>query len=492
MGLLRKIVFYFFSLIFIVFCPLIVLYALGYLFKPGHEQGIVKTGLIYAATVPAGASVTLSGKLLEQPTPSLMLDLMPGEYPLTLSLKGYKPWNQNLPVEAGKATVIDKILLLPEEFKPEILAEESFRDFVPFARGTRLLLTRTSKLSDVQVFDTRSEEVRPLVSSKAGMAGVRFSRFFVREDSPLILFETDEASNKHRYLLFKADDEVPQDLTPLFLESPETVVWNGAAEDVLFAVREGTVNRVDAGKNTVSPGFLKDVRGIGLFEKGVYALKKDNTLLMQEMDGEGRKLLSRDADLVKTLLGETDEYSLHVFSRDLVLFLGRDGKLVSNRLPYVHTETGVSGMEFYGGTFLVGPRKVLAWGPDSISVLDFRRMPAEKEIFEKGVRLISVFRDGSDIRQAFWVFEGAHILFRDGQHVSLLELEGFGQSQVNPIVDVKKDSMIYYSDDTGKLYYLAESGGALSALEILPKRKIKFLTLPNLLEERKESEIREV
>ena len=45
--LLRRIFFYLFTAIYVVACPMTILYALGYLVKPGTEKGIVKRGLIY-------------------------------------------------------------------------------------------------------------------------------------------------------------------------------------------------------------------------------------------------------------------------------------------------------------------------------------------------------------------------------------------------------------------------------------------------------------
>ena len=63
MLILRKIVFYIFALFYIVFCPLVVLYAFGYIFKPQSEEVVVKTGIIYLSTAPAGASIYVNGEL---------------------------------------------------------------------------------------------------------------------------------------------------------------------------------------------------------------------------------------------------------------------------------------------------------------------------------------------------------------------------------------------------------------------------------------------
>lgn len=494
MGFLRKFFFYFFFLIFIIFCPLIVLYALGYLFKPGHEQGIVKTGVIYTATVPPGAKVTLAGKPLDKETPDLLLDLMPGDYQLELSLEGYRPWSQKLPVEAGKATVLDKILLVPEAYKTEVLAEGDFRDLVSINKGNQILLTQSDRLSEVRVADIRNNTDMPLLTQASALYGRKFLRFFTSSASGYVIFEVDNGTSKPQYLRFKAGEEGGEvlDITPLFLKKPEKIYWNSSSENTLYTFTQGIVDRLDLREGIAASGFLQNVRGMGLFEKGVYALMQDNTLLLRDEGGDDKKPLSRDKELVRTLLGEQIPYELNVFARDLVLFRGPEGQLVSNRLPYVHAEFGINGLEFYGGLFQpLGPRKVLAWSEREIGILDFRRLPPDKEIFEKGIRLAWVYREGADIRQAFWVYEATHILFLDGDQVMLLEMEGFGQSIVSPVVRVKRGSVIHYSEETGRVYFLEPKHAALSSIEILPKRKIQF-QFPEFKEERKESGIREV
>ena len=69
-----------------------ILYALGYILKPGMEQGLVKTGLIYISTVPSGASVYISNKRYTRRTPAILRDLTPGNYPIRISLKNHRSW----------------------------------------------------------------------------------------------------------------------------------------------------------------------------------------------------------------------------------------------------------------------------------------------------------------------------------------------------------------------------------------------------------------
>ena len=73
MLLLRKIIFYIFAAVYVVACPLVIAYALGYMFVP-QQRNVIQTGLISLQTIPAGAEVTLDC----EPYPRLT----PVDYPL--------------------------------------------------------------------------------------------------------------------------------------------------------------------------------------------------------------------------------------------------------------------------------------------------------------------------------------------------------------------------------------------------------------------------
>ncbi len=102
MPRLRKLFFWFFAVLYLTVCPLTVLYALGYWVMPGTGQGIVKTGLLYVSSAPPEASVYLGNQRYTKKTPTILRDLLPGEYQVKLALKHYKPWKRILPIEAER------------------------------------------------------------------------------------------------------------------------------------------------------------------------------------------------------------------------------------------------------------------------------------------------------------------------------------------------------------------------------------------------------
>lgn len=83
-----------------------------------------------------------------------------------------------------------------------------------------------------------------------------------------------------------------------------------------------------------------------------------------------------------------------------------------------------------------------------------------------------IYQNGSHIEQAFWANNGNAILFRDGNQVFILNKQSFGQTKIQKITNIRPDSTIYYSEKTGKLYYIEPFNQLLSAVTILRHKPI--------------------
>ena len=171
----------------------------------------------------------------------------------------------------------------------------------------------------------------------------------------------------------------------------------------------------------------------------------------------------------------------------MIFFWSSDGELLSNHLPYRLIKEGVLEARYHSKT-----KRLLVWKDDAIGVLDFSKERDEKSVFESGPKLVWVFRKGKNIKQAYWVYEGSHIVFRDENEVFLLELETYGKPHLYPLLEVKPKSSVAYLEETGKLYILKRSTGELSEAELVPKLEILQLPFPERREETKKSEIVEL
>ncbi|MCS6770832.1 MAG: PEGA domain-containing protein [Kiritimatiellae bacterium] len=139
---LRRIVFWLFVIAYVAATPVAILYALGYIWKPGSDVGLVKTGLIALASTPEDATIFLGGRRYTRPTPATIRDLLPGAYEIRLSHPGYEDWGFRALVRPERATVLDRILLLPSRRALRAVADGPWDDLHAAAQGRDLLLRR--------------------------------------------------------------------------------------------------------------------------------------------------------------------------------------------------------------------------------------------------------------------------------------------------------------------------------------------------------------
>ncbi len=484
--LLRKLVFYLFVAIYLVLCPLTILYALGYLFKPGSEHGIVKTGLLYLSTAPPGASVYIDKMRYTEKTPAIIQDLLPGNYSVTIALKNYRPWTQTVPLEAGRSTALEKILFVPEQWEPQELAADSFKELIPLPGIPRLLAKKGPDAGDEFVYDLESEELWPLLPTGSPFRDAKVLAHTAVTESPCFLLWADSPQGK-RFLWVESQgkESLIEDLTSLFMEKPSRVDWDPDEKRYLFALQEGALNRLDILSKAVYPKFLEQLRGYGLFHKMIYILREDGRFTRLDEEGKNEEVALSDPATTKSLFGERGFFQVKILPKEIILFWGERGELFANRLPYRFVEAGVRGFEFDADH-----ERLLLWQKDKIGVLDFSKQTGDEDLFEQGPKLLWVFKKGRDIEQAFWVYEGSHILFRDQDGIFLLELETFGKPRVNQMFRVKTNSSILYSEVTGKLYFLEATQGHLCSADILPRQNL-LLPLTEKLERPKRSGIQE-
>ncbi|MDP8298698.1 MAG: PEGA domain-containing protein [Candidatus Tantalella remota] len=466
MQYFRKIIFYICTAIYIVFCPLIILYALGYIYRPGPGSVVMKTGLIYLSTAPTGATIYLDEKELDQKTPNAIQDVLPGDHTVRIELDGYDSWREQVPVAEAKATVLDKVLLLPSQWKVESIGGGPFSKIDLIPKSGSFLLVEGPAAADIAVFDLNSQKTRPLFAPGAVWSKETVERFFTTEGSTVIVSVLKAAEGK-RYIWtdLKATQPAGQDITALVENVPVLMEWVAADGTQIFTYGEGEIAKIDTSAGAVYPGFIPGAKGIGLYNSEIYAIRQNGIFLKTGEGNKTEKVLLDDPALGETLFGDETFFIIKGVSDETMIFLGSGGALLANKLPYRFVSEGVLGA-VPGGT----GEKVLLWQKKQIGILDFSTENTGNVDFEKAPELTWVYSDGKDIKQCFWVYEGSHILFRDGQEVVLLGLSEYGTVNKSVLFKVQKESDVYYSERQGQLYYLEPSGGKLSTVRLVPEK----------------------
>lgn len=462
MLVLRKIIFYIFTLLYLVFCPILILYALGYTFKPYAKERIVETGTIYLSTVPSGASLYVNGKASDQITPAALEKLLPGKYHIAISQEKYNIWKEVLPVTAGKATVLDKIILIPEVWEKEILLEDTFINILSLREAPFFILTKGKTLGDYRIYDYKGNKTHRITKEGSKYDGYNVLSYFnARKSSSVLLCLSSNKERRFLLVVLDGSEVILEDVTDLFPGDPEEIIWCASDEDNLFSFRDGNVNRVNVKTKAVYPNYLRSIRGMGLLEKKLYVLSEKRLESMDYEKNDVETILD-DPGIISSVFGGSGYFRIIPFTDNLILFEGKKGELLANRLPYRFINEGVKGIDLD-----MDEKKALVWQEDRIAILDFSSEITGNVLFEKGPELDWVFSDGKGIGKASWVHNGSHILFSQKNDVFLLELEGYVKPHPTHVLRIKEKSSFVYCEETGLLYCLEPLKGRLISVEIV-------------------------
>ncbi len=467
MQFFRKIVFYVCTAIYLVVCPVLILYAVGYFYEPGVAGGVVKTGLISLATAPSGAGVYINGKQYAKKTPTLIRELLPKSYDVTIRLPGYDEWRKTVRVREEKAAVFDKVILMPSKRSEKEISSGGYRDLIELPGTEIILLDGGAGLGSINVYNVSNGKEWPLADPKSPFARYApISLVTTDNDDSFILLSSLESETKYLWIETQTDDNVITDITPYFKGSPSYVEWAQGDKRYIFSLHNETLTRTDVENAAEYPEYVKDVKGCGLFGSEIYVLKKDNTLEKMNLDKSNLSVILDDPQVGDLAFKSAGFYKIEILSAETILFLSDSGALSANRLPYKFADKGVLGIKPDDGK-----KKILFWTTDKIGIIDFSAEATGNVEFEKGPSLTWVYTAGKKISQVYWVYDGSHLLFRDGGDIFLISLDPEGDHAVQDVLKMKDARDVFYSENTGKLYLIPVDKGPLFETGIVPEKE---------------------
>ncbi len=400
MPTLRKIFFYIFAAIYLVVCPFLILRLLGFIYNP-KESKFIKTGIIYVSTNPPGASVFINELKAPEATPTMIRDLVPNNYKVTIKMDGYHDWVNTIPVQARKASVLENILLTPPQWTIKQLSKISFDNLLPLGDESSLLAFNKQNTKDAYILrlnKTYLDEINPqddstlvtkLFPSESIYNNAQIIQLFSIEKSPFfvihILVET-----KDKYLWVDTRDKQIhiEDISDLITQEPSKLWWEANDEKIICVYYKEQINRIDLKAKAIFPDIAsKDIPQI---KKPIFKIPNLNGTINNE-------------------------------NKNLWLLF------TNNRIGYWDKD-----------------QKQTQW----------------------------VYKNGQHIQQAFWANNAGTILFRDNREIYLIDRENFGESRLQKITSVASESSFYYSEKTGKLYFIDDQQSKLCSVQVLRHQPI--------------------
>ncbi|MDD5506553.1 MAG: PEGA domain-containing protein, partial [Candidatus Omnitrophica bacterium] len=324
---IRRTVFYTFVGIYLILAPLVILYAFGYIFNPANLK-IIRTGIIYLSSAPAGASVYFGKSRYTKTTPVALRDLLPGKYTIRLSLNKYEPWIQNIKVAPGKATVFDRILLTPLERKAMTLTTKSYSSLIPLPGTDFIILSGGQKFRDYSVFDCVNEKYLPIFSEDSLLAETKVLHIYTIPQSPAFIIEGYLHGDKI-YVWCKPNNgniEI-ENITSLFPQKPLGITWNNGHTTHIFCVYEEYVSLLDITIKAIYPRYLGGLAGFGTNNNSIYELRKDGDFFKISYDKSHAKKIDYSPELRNILFRKPAFYNIDFLREDTFLFSENNGSL---------------------------------------------------------------------------------------------------------------------------------------------------------------------
>lgn len=471
MRSLRRVVFYVFLFVYLVAAPTAILYALGYIFAPGSERSLVRSGLIALASTPDDAQVFLGNSRYTRRTPTVIRDLLPGTYALRLTRRDCESWQSEVRVQAERAAVLDRVILLPANRAPRRASDLPWSDLRPEPGEKQVLLINRERLDKWAVLDAGEGLVRPLIPTNSAWTGARVVQHWLQQDSPHALLLV-RAEDRESYLWFTLDekDEEPLEVTRLFPETPDEVTWDPREHHEIYARVGSRVHRLDLKEKAIYPDCAPPAHGIALRRNRLFVLDASNALVRVEHDGETERASYRVPRALAQQLKE-QRYTLNLLPDDLLLLLGAGGSLWVNHAPWELVQQNVKAV--------TADEESDRW----LVATDHALGLLEPKEGEKGQELALrwIHEQASPIDRVAWIHDGTHLVFSSLGQLWLLPLERGGGGPPRFLENIHRNGAFYFSERSGELYFL-DAEQRLARIHLLPPRSL--IPLPLHAEER--------
>ncbi len=464
MLIVRRILFYLFLLIYLILCPGLLLYASGYIFDPFTRE-VERTGLIHLSSIPPGAVIYLEHRRFVRKTPATIDQLRPGDYRVTLSMPGHRPWTQSVAVRAGKASVFEKALLLPNDLLPQAPLKGAFRQLFPMPGTDFLLLSRGNDLGGIEVYNLKNDKSMPLLEPGSPWFDFPVLSLSHQENSrSFIIYGGGLLERKYLWVMLKGGRPVFADITRFFLKDPLLIEWDPSNTNELFAVYTNYIDRVDIEAGVIYPRDINGVKGVGFHNNRVYLMTADNRFIKYGRDKTKTESFLEGHHFDKALLDKNTFYHISAPAEEKLIFLlGEDGSLLFNDFPYQIVDKGVKGMAFHARA-----KMFMYWNSSAVMLVD--PGPADASAVKSPATKV-VFSGGQDIKQCFWGDAATHIICNDNDRVYFIEVEPEGGDHNEFITAIRKGSSIAYNPDTGWLYYINEQG-LFEKVQLVPDESV--------------------
>jgi hypothetical protein len=477
----RRIVFWVFFAVFVVTWPPLLFFALGVEVQPDPEQPVVPTGAIRVESLPPGATIELQDRTLEDPTPAVIDGLEPGQYSLTLTKSGYRSWSAAVTVTDRELQRISPALLLPNDPSLVELDAERFSE-MRIAGAGRYLVLLGSRVGALQVYDTEKEAFLSSDESVGAYDDYRVVRSIVpAERTTLFLHGQKDGDEVFLHVgLGQMGIQVEKSVAESFY-STARLIWEPTLSDAIFVLRSDGLWRLESWEDTPGRRVTGSVLAYGAVGSNFYTVSEDGLLREITMFGNGNRRFTVPERILERLRvpgaapariigSDGDWFAVKPPGNGLILVGERKQRVIDG------VETAVTDQA--NDRFIVQSADSLGWIPfpeDEEALTD-----AAPDWGAPGPSM-SPAGGGSDdtgasgLEDVVPIADGSHVLYRRNQWLWVRPLIPGLRGSSEPLLEVSTDTLVAFSQTSGKLYLSTDGRESVRVLHLVPERPLIVL-----------------
>ena len=255
---------------------MLILVMLGYRFDRAART-IEQGGLVQLNSIPSGANLTIDAAKLSATT-STKTTLTAGKHTITMSRKGYAPWQKTVDVKKGAILWLNYARLIPDKLTVETVAQlPAVTSTVPSPNRKLIAMTTEQTTPDITLIDISSD--KPKLQTLTLPEG----SYTLPEDVESQRFVVNAWSASSRYVLVKHiyDDKnewLVVDAENVAQSKNITVLFDVAVSDVqfsqnddlaLYVLMNGDVRKMNIEAATISAPLVRNVAEFSFYDESI-------------------------------------------------------------------------------------------------------------------------------------------------------------------------------------------------------------------------------
>ncbi|MFH1175693.1 MAG: PEGA domain-containing protein [bacterium] len=436
----RKTLFIVCFLIFIIFCPIILAYSLGYYFDFNNKK-IISTGAIRLKSIPEQSLIYVNNSLRGERTPAYLNNLQTGEYKIKVEKENFTNWEKTLLVKDYYLTAADDILLLPLNPLPETIFENSQN----FSSATIIL--SPNKKFGLAISPQETEK-------QLGAINLSINEISIvsRVDNSLKLIEINEnaiewSANQENFAFWSLLDNGKSGISvwiqkekqvrfayEISKENLKKIAWHNENNQILAVLNQnGIINLLNLENGKFSSLNL-DAIDFTFYENKIYYINRQNGLVYSVLDPWSAPFENFNSSELKTQFTKTasPEFSPEKNYRISALTDERFLLFEDNILYLVDNKNGLIKIhEDAKSVDIFEKNKMLIHSNHTIDFLDISKI--KNSSAPKNELIV---RAEKQIKKAMW-FNGHHIayLLEDGNFYITELIYYNGRNTIAPLKD---------------------------------------------------------